>query len=130
MEQIDSTQIQQYLSNFSENPFYQAIIVISVGLILARVVNTIFTKIILRIADKTHSKLDDHILLITRPALFYTILLIAFSIVANLLVSDQTELVFDPAAAVSGHSRSVPSVETEASALPSGRKATSRTVLS
>ena len=92
MDKINNTQIQQYLNNFSDNPFYQAIIVVIVGLICARMVNTLFSKIIMRIADRTHSKLDDHILLITRPALFYTILLIAFTIVTNLLSSGQTEL--------------------------------------
>ena len=91
MDKINNAQIQQYLNNFSENPFYQAIIVVIAGLICAKVVNTIFSKIIMRIADRTHSKLDDHILLITRPALFYTILIIAFTIVTNLLSSGQTE---------------------------------------
>ncbi|MCW8909003.1 MAG: hypothetical protein OQK76_00130, partial [Gammaproteobacteria bacterium] len=93
MDQINHPQIQQYLNSFSENPFYQAIIVVIIGLICAKVVNVIFSKIMLRIANKTHSKLDDHILLITRPALFYTILIIAFTLVTNLLSSGQTELI-------------------------------------
>lgn len=92
MDSIDSSQIQQYLNQFSENPFYQSVIVIIAGLIVARIVNTIFSKVMMRLASRTRSQLDDHILLITRPALFYTILIMAFSLVTNLLTSGETEV--------------------------------------
>ncbi|MDH5473595.1 MAG: mechanosensitive ion channel family protein [Gammaproteobacteria bacterium] len=91
MDQLNNAQIQQYLNQFSENPFYQAIIVVLLGLVCAKIVNIIFSKIMLRIADRTHSKLDNQILIITRPSLFYTILIIAFAIATNLLTSGQTE---------------------------------------
>ena len=90
---MDKQQIQTYLEIFSDNPFYQAAIVVVVGLVAAKIVNTIFTRIIIQIAHKTHSTLDNQIIQITRPAIFYSILLIAIAIASNIAFSDATEAV-------------------------------------
>jgi len=89
MDQIDKAQVYEYLKLFSDNPFYQAAIVIFVGFILAKIINGVASKVILRIADKTQSHLDNNIIHISRPALFYSILLIAFAFASNIILPDE-----------------------------------------
>ncbi|MCW9014702.1 MAG: mechanosensitive ion channel family protein [Gammaproteobacteria bacterium] len=93
MDQINNQQLQNFLKLFSDNPYYQAAIVVLLGLVASRIINAIFTRIILRIANQTHSRLDNHIILITRPALFYSVQLIALAIANNIVFSNQAEIV-------------------------------------
>ena len=88
MDQIDKANIQEYLKLFSDNPFYQAAIVVLLGFIIAKIMNGVVSKLILRIADKTQSHLDNNIIHISRPTLFYSILLIAFAFASNIVLSD------------------------------------------
>jgi len=92
MDQIDKAQIYEYLKLFSDNPFYQAAIVIFAGLILAKITNGVVSRLILRIADKTQSHLDNNIIHISRPALFYTILLIATAFASSIILPDDSRL--------------------------------------
>jgi MscS family membrane protein len=93
MDQLDKTQLHEYLKLFSDNPFYQAAIVIFLGFIFAKLINGVVSKIILRIANKTKSHLDNNIIHISRPALFYSILLIAFSFASNIVLPDEPRLI-------------------------------------
>ena len=86
MDQIDNPNIQEFLQLFSDNPLYQAIIVLFLGLVVAKIMNQVVSRMILRIADKTQSDLDNNIIHISQPTLFYTILLIACAIAASLVL--------------------------------------------
>jgi MscS family membrane protein len=91
MDPIDNAQIETYLKIFSDNPYYQAAIIVLIGLILSKLINGLFSRVILRFANKTKSNLDNNIILISRPALFYSVLLISMSIAANIIFGDQGE---------------------------------------
>jgi len=93
MDQIDKANIQEYLSLFSDNPFYQAAIVLFIGFIVAKIMNRVVTRLIMRIADKTQSNLDNNIIHISKPTLFYSILLIAFAIASNIILPEDSRLV-------------------------------------
>ena len=90
---MDKEQIQAYLQIFSDNPYYQAAIVVVLGLIVAKIINVIFTRIILRIAHKTKSVIDNQLIHITRPALFYSTLLVSLAIAANIALSESSETI-------------------------------------
>ena len=92
MDQIDKANILEYLELFSDNPFYQAAIVVLLGFIFAKIMDGVFTKLILRIADKTKSTLDNNIIHISRPALFYSILLITFTFASNIILPEDSTL--------------------------------------
>ena len=87
MDTLNNAQLQSFLQYFSDNPFFQAAIVVVLGLIIATLVNALFSRVIQRIADKTHSTLDNHIARIARPTLFYSILLIALALAASLTLT-------------------------------------------
>ncbi len=87
MDTLNNEQLKSFLHYFSDNPLFQAAIVIILGLIIAKLVNVLFSHVIQRIADKTHSTLDNHVILIARPTLFYSILLIALALAINLTLS-------------------------------------------
>ena len=93
MDQIENQQLQEFLQFFSDNPYYQAAIVVLLGLIASRIINGIFSRIMLRIANRTHSQIDNQVILITRPALFYSVQLVALAIANNIVFSDQTEII-------------------------------------
>ena len=87
MDTLNNEQLKLFLHYFSDNPFFQAAIVVILGLIIAKLVNVLFSRVIQRIADKTHSTLDNHVILIARPTLFYSILLIALALATGLTLS-------------------------------------------
>lgn len=91
MYQIDNPQLKAWLEMFSENPFYQAAIIIFIGLIVAMLVNAVIHRVILRVVHMTSSDLDNQIVLTLRPALFYSILLISFGIAFNILFEDSAK---------------------------------------
>jgi len=88
---MDKEQILSYLKLFSDNPYYQAAIVVLLGLVFARLVNIIFVRVIMRIAERTTSNLDNQLVLFLRPPLFYSILLISLAIASNIVFSDQVQ---------------------------------------
>ena len=87
---MEKEQLLGYLQLFSDNPYYQAAIVVVVGLIAARVLNIIFVRVITRIAERTHSMLDDQLIDVVRAPLFYTILLLSLAIAVNLAFGDDS----------------------------------------
>jgi small-conductance mechanosensitive channel len=81
---MDKEQLLGYLQLFSDDPYYQAAIVVVAGLIIARLINIIFVRVITRIADRTHNLLDNQLIDVVRSPLFYTVLLVSLGIAANL----------------------------------------------
>ncbi|HEY9050580.1 MAG TPA: mechanosensitive ion channel family protein [Gammaproteobacteria bacterium] len=90
MYQIENPQLQAWLQMFSENPLYQAFLVVFIGLIIASLVNLVIRRIVFRLVHLTSGDLDNQIVHILRPALFYTILLISVGIALNILFDDST----------------------------------------
>lgn len=90
MDWTKSTQISDLLKIFSENPFYQAAIIIIASLLLSRLFNNIVSKFVLKLADKTETDLDNQIILISRPTISKSILLIALGLSGSLLLPEKS----------------------------------------
>ncbi|VAW68663.1 Potassium efflux system KefA protein / Small-conductance mechanosensitive channel [hydrothermal vent metagenome] len=82
-------QLIDLLNIFSENPFYQAVIIVVVGLILSRLFNNTISKFLLKIADKTSANLDNQIVNISRPTISNSIILIALGMAGRLTLSPE-----------------------------------------
>jgi small-conductance mechanosensitive channel len=80
------TSIDHYLKLFSSNHYYQAMVILVAGLVSAKLVNFFISKIVLRIARRTTSSLDDQIITTLRPALFYSLQLIAVAYAVDLVM--------------------------------------------
>ncbi len=80
---MDNLALQKWLTLFSDNPYYQAAIIVLVGLLLAKILNNIVSRILIRIANKTASQLDNRLLQLARPALFYSVLLVSLGLAGN-----------------------------------------------
>jgi len=87
MEWIENKQLLDLLNIFSENPIYQAIILIVFSLILSRLFNNVVSKLILKITAKTRTHLDTQIVNISRPTISNSIVLIAFGLASKLTFS-------------------------------------------
>ena len=90
MEWFSNTQLIDFINKFIENPFYQASIIIIISLILSRLFNNVVSKLILKIADKTQTHLDNQIIHISRPTISNSILLIATGFSAKLILPIQS----------------------------------------
>ena len=90
MDWFKSQQLIDFLNKFSENPFYQAVIIVIAALLFARLFNNIFSKLILKLADKTETHLDNQIIHISRPTISNSILLIALGFSATLTLPAQS----------------------------------------
>jgi len=88
MDWIENKQLIDLLNIFSENPIYQAIILIVSSLILARLFNGVISKLILKITAKTKTSLDNQIVHISRPTISNSIVLIAFGLACKLTFSE------------------------------------------
>jgi MscS family membrane protein len=89
MDWLEQYQLIELLNIFSENPIYQSIIIILFSLLLARLFNNFISKIILRIADRTQTHLDNQIIQISRPTISNSIILIAMGLASKLTLPDQ-----------------------------------------
>jgi len=90
MDWLNENQLIDLLNIFSENPFYQAVIIILSSLILSRLFNNIISKLILKIADQTRTHLDNQIINISRPTVSNSIILIALGLASKLTFAEQT----------------------------------------
>lgn len=90
MEWISSNQLIDYIANFVENPFYQAGLIIIFSLIISRLFNNVVSKLVLKIANKTKTHLDNQIIQISRPTISNSILLIATGFSASLILPEQS----------------------------------------
>ncbi len=87
---MDKQQLLSYLQLFSDNPYYQAAIVVALGLIAARISNVLFVRVITRLTTRTHSLLDDQLIEVVRAPIFYSILLLSLAIAVNLALGDDS----------------------------------------
>jgi len=90
MDWLNEDKLISSLNTFSDNPFYQAIIILLASLLLARFFNSILSKLILKIADKTKTNLDNQIIHISRPTVSNSIILIALGLSSKLTFPVQT----------------------------------------
>ncbi len=93
MNWLNEKQLVNLLNIFSENPFYQAAIIIIISFLLALIFNRIISRIILRIADKTETHLDNQIIHISRPTISNSLVLIALAIASKLTMPEQAGIV-------------------------------------
>ncbi len=90
MDWLNHAQLSDLLTVFSENPFYQAVIIILASLLISRLFNNGVSKLILKLADKTKTQLDNQIIQISRPTINKSILLIALSIAGSLILPEKS----------------------------------------
>ncbi|VAW58373.1 Potassium efflux system KefA protein / Small-conductance mechanosensitive channel [hydrothermal vent metagenome] len=88
MDWIESKQLIDLLNIFSENPIYQAIILIVSSLIIARLFNNVISKLILNLTTKTKTSLDNQIVHISRPTISNSIVLVALGLGSKLTFSE------------------------------------------
>lgn len=89
MDWLNESQLVDLLNIFSENPFYQAIIIVLSSLLLARLFNNVLSKLILKIADQTQTHLDNQIIHISRPTVSNSLILIALGLASKLTFPEQ-----------------------------------------
>ena len=82
------TDIDHYLNLISANPYYQACMILIGGLLIAKLINIVINQIVLRITKKTPSDLDDKIVHVLRPALFYSVQLVALAFALDLVMPE------------------------------------------
>ena len=82
------TSIDHYINLINANPYYQAGIILIGGLLIAKLSNMLLSQVVLRITRHTRSDLDDHIVTALRPALFYSIQLVALAIAFDLVMPE------------------------------------------
>ena len=80
--------IKQALSFVGDNPYLQALVVLGLSLIAAKLVDVLVTRIFFRLARRTRSDLDDQLIGILHRPIFYTVLLIGLWVVLELLAED------------------------------------------
>ncbi len=90
MDWLTDNKLIELLNNFSDNPFYQAIIILLGSLLLARLFNSIISRLLLKIADTTQTHLDNQIIHISRPAVSNSLILIAMGLASKLIFAEQT----------------------------------------
>lgn len=88
MDWFEGKQLTEILNIFSENPFYQAAIIVIASLLLARFFNNVISKLILKITDITKTNLDNQIVHISRPTISNSILLIALGFASKLILPE------------------------------------------
>ena len=80
--------IEQALSFVGYNHYLQALVVIGLSLVAAKIIDVLVTRVFFRLASRTDSDLDDRLIAVLHRPIFYTVLLIGLWIVLVLLVED------------------------------------------
>ena len=89
-------QIKPYLTLFGENVYLQAAGILVSAYAIGKLINLFLGVILHRLANKSQSQLDDQIIRLLRPPVFYSILIISFAIAAKLIFPESVELVVIP----------------------------------
>ncbi len=79
-------EIRAALAFFGENPYIQALLVIFIFLVAAKTTDLLMTRVLLRIALRTQSKVDDRIVALLHRPVFATVVLLGL-LFAFLIVS-------------------------------------------
>jgi len=91
-------QIKPYLTLFGENVYLQAAGILVSAYIIGKLINLFLGIILHRFANKSQSQLDDQVIRLIRPPVFYSILIISFAIAVKLVFSEGVESGCYPAA--------------------------------
>ena len=86
-------QIKPYLTLFGENVYLQSAGILISAYIIGRFVNLFLDVILHKLASKSQNQLDDQIIRLLRPPVFYSIMIIAAVIAAKLIFSGSMEIV-------------------------------------
>ena len=86
-------QIKPYLSLFGENVYLQVLGILVSAYIIGKLSNFLLGSVLRRIASRSSSQLDDQIIHMLRPPVFYSIFIIAAGISATLILPEKMELV-------------------------------------
>ncbi|MFQ5796101.1 MAG: mechanosensitive ion channel family protein [Candidatus Bipolaricaulia bacterium] len=76
--------------------YIRAVVILAVSIGLAKLIDVLFTRVLLRVAARTQTELDNRIINMLRRPIFYTLLLVGLRlailpIVANLPIEDQEQ---------------------------------------
>jgi len=94
--QSNFDQIKPYLTLFGENVYLQAAGILVSAYVIGKLINLFLGIILHRLANKSQSQLDDQIIRLLRPPVFYSILIISFAIAVKLVFTESIELVVIP----------------------------------
>jgi small-conductance mechanosensitive channel len=83
-----AVQVWQWLDKLSSNPWIEALILASAGLVLAKIAERLIVAVLVRVVARTNNRIDDHIALLLRKPVF-TSLAVAGLIVATNSLSAQ-----------------------------------------
>ena len=72
--------LNEYYTVIISNPALKSVVLVIASIIVAKLVDIIFTFIFKRLVDKTKTTLDDKILQLLHKPIFYSILFIGFSV--------------------------------------------------
>lgn len=89
-------QIKPYLALFGENAYLQAAGILISGYVIGKLINFFLSAVLNRLASKSQSKLDDQVIRLLRPPVFYSILIISAAIAVKLVFSEGVESVVIP----------------------------------
>jgi small-conductance mechanosensitive channel len=90
MEWLNNNQLIDFLNNYSDNAYIKAAIIIVVSLLLSRLFNSVISRFILKVADKTENHLDNQIIHISRPAISSSLVLVAIGLSIILILPDKS----------------------------------------
>lgn len=72
----EADRILQAYVNEGVSPYFIVALILACSYLLAEIVNFVFSQIIVKIAVRNKSEMDDHIVRIVEPAIFYSVLLL------------------------------------------------------
>ncbi len=95
MEQLATldSKLKPFLHLFSGNHYLQALIILICGYLVARVFRWSLTSIIYKLTHRSRTTLDDQFIELVRNPVFYSILIIAASIAASLVLEGHPETI-------------------------------------
>ena len=88
-------EISLLLNTILDTPIYKAILFIISSIIIAKISDMIFTSILKKMASKTESSIDDHIIDIIHKPIYYSILFVGLGLSVSLIeLSDTIQFIF------------------------------------
>ena len=94
--ELSIDQIKPYLAWFGENVYLQACVILISAYVIGKLINLFLGVVLQKLASKSQSKLDDQIVRLLRPPVFYSILLVGTAIAVKLIFSESIETVVLP----------------------------------
>jgi len=91
--ELSIDQIKPYLAWFGENVYLQACVILVSAYVIGKLINFFLGAVLHKLASKSQSDLDDQIIRLLRPPVFYSILIIASAVAAKLVFSESIESV-------------------------------------